>query len=286
MPQQFSTRSAGHTAAGHSFQLAQSETSAPTTDAAPEEGHAAHEGEAPPGEIPSPGLLFANSVVIAVGMTIAGLIASRNLQRIPRGRQNIAEWIAEELNNFTTGIIGPAGRKYTPLVGTIFIYILLMNLLGLIPGLHSPSSNLSITLALGMVVFIYVQYEGIRASGPVNYVKHFMGPMPLLAVLMLPVELISEVVKPFTLAVRLFGNIFGEDVIMIVLAGLGASSLATSWVPFHVPVLLLALLTSVVQALVFAILTCIYLSLMTQHDHEGHDEEGSHELTHAHATGH
>jgi F-type H+-transporting ATPase subunit a len=181
----------------------------------------------------------------------------------------------------TVGIIGHGGEKYTPLVGTVFVFILMMNLIGQIPGFHSPTANFSLTLALGIVVFFYVQYEGIRSKGVGGYFKHFMGPMPALSPLLLPIELIGELVRPFTLGIRLFGNIFGEDVILVVLAGLGMTLLNVPGIPLHFPIVLLAMLTSFVQAMVFSILTCIYLSLATHH--EGHGEEHHGEAGDAHA---
>ncbi len=235
------------------------------------------------GKIPDAPLLFGNSVVVAVLLVVFALVARNKKEAVPRGLQNFAEQVVESLNYFTVGIIGPGGERYTPLVGTVFLYILLSNLIGIIPGFHSPTANISLTLALGVIVFLYVQYEGIRSNGPVNYIKHFMGPMPIMAPLMFPVELISEIVKPFTLAVRLFGNIFGEDVILMVLAGLGVELLHIPGLPLHFPVLFLSAITAVVQAMVFSMLTCIYLSLVTHHSHEGtNGEEGAIDAAHAH----
>ncbi|MCW3100355.1 MAG: synthase subcomplex subunit [Chthonomonadaceae bacterium] len=247
----------------------------------------AHTAEKPKeedaGKIPDAPMLFGNSLVVAAILVGFALLARSKKEAVPRGFQNFAEQVVESLNYFTVGIIGHGGERYTPLVGTVFLYILLCNLIGIIPGLHSPTANLSTTLALGVIVFLYVQYEGIRTSGPVNYIKHFMGPMPALAPLMFPVELISELVKPFTLAVRLFGNIFGEDVILVVLAGLGLELLHVPGLPLHFPVLFLSVITAVVQAMVFSMLTCIYLSLMAHHDHEGpNGEEGAIDAAHAH----
>ena len=240
------------------------------------------EAEPPAGELPEPRLLLYNSVIICLLMLAFGILAKRTLQRIPRGMslQNVGEVIVEWINsNLTVAIIGPGGEKYTPLVGTIFFYILLGNLWGLVPGFHAPTANLSLTLALGMIVFFYVQYEGMRQNGIGGHLKHFAGPMPALAPLMFPIELISEIVKPFTLAIRLFGNIFGEDVIIIVLTGLAlkmTGSALFGLLPIQFPVLLLSLLTAGVQALVFSMLTCIYISLVSHHEHEGpHGEEGA-----------
>lgn len=277
------------------IQIAQGGMKTPTPGA-PEVGRevvaeskAGESGKHEAGEVPAADLLFYNSALVALLMVVFALVARRELQKIPRGLQNVAEWAVESLNNFTVGIVGPGGERYTPLVGTIFIYILLMNLIGIFPGFHSPTANISITLALGVVVFCYVQYEGIRQNGLGGHFKHFMGPMPALAPLMLPVELISEIVKPFTLAVRLFGNIFGEDVIIVVLAGLAGTlgGQYLSFIPLQFPVLLLSILTAVVQALVFSMLTCIYLSLVSHHEHEGeHGEEGAIDGSHAHASAH
>lgn len=271
------------------FQVAQAEGEhGQTAHAEGGETHASaeHGGhhEATPGEIPPASLLFYNALVVAAIMIGFALMARKKLEAVPRKIQNFAEWIVEGMNGLTVGIIGPGGEKYTPLVGTVFIFILLMNLIGQIPGFHSPTANFSLTLALGMVVFFYVEYQGIRANGLWGHIKHFMGPMPALAPLMLPIELISEIVRPFTLGIRLFGNIFGEDVILVVLAGLSFELFKIPGIPLHFPLILLALLTSFVQAMVFSILTCIYLSLATQHGHDEahHDEAGEAHAAHAH----
>ncbi len=272
------------------FQIAQGERRVETAkEMTGGETHGTTEkgGEPDAGEIPNAMLLFYNSLVIVALMVAFALFARRSLKRIPRGLgiENIGEAIVEGLNRFTTEIIGPGGERYTPLIGTIFIYILLMNLLSIAPGFHSPTANLSITLALGIVVFVIVQYEGIRQNGLGGHVKHFAGPMPALAPLMFPIEFISEIVKPFTLAIRLFGNIFGEDVIIIVLTGLAlklTGNLFFGLIPAQFPVLLLSILTAGVQALVFSMLTCIYISLVSHHEHDGpHGEEGAIDGAHA-----
>jgi F-type H+-transporting ATPase subunit a len=296
MPQPaWSTGSIGMHRQG-AFQLAQGEP--PKKEQSADQAVGTHaetgaEKEPPQGEVPDAVLLFWNSALVAFLMLVFALVARRRLETIPRGIQNWAEYAVEQLNGFTVGIIGEGGEKYTPLIGTVFLYIFLMNLIGLIPGLHSPTANITITLALGVVVFLYSEYVGIRNRGLVGHFKHFMGPklgnFPWLFPLMLPVELISTYVRPLTLAVRLFGNIFGEDVIIGVLAGLGATlaGSALGWVPFQFPLLLLAILTSGVQALVFSMLVCIYISLNSHHEEGEHGEEGPVSGTaHAHGAGH
>lgn len=256
--------------------------------------HAGEGHEAPkPGEMPEPGLLFANALLVVALLVVCGAMAKSKAERIPRGFQNLTESIAEGLNSFTVGIIGPGGEKHTPFIGTLFLYIAFMNYLGLVPGLHSPTSNITTTLALGIIVFFYVQIEGIRNNGLGGHFSHFLGPKlgkyPLMAPLMLPIELLSELFRPFTLAIRLFGNIFGEDVILVVLAGLGIEMMGSqvaAFIPFQFPIMLLACLTCLVQAMVFSTLTCIYLSLVAPHgDHDEHHGEEGHGH-HAPAAGH
>ncbi len=228
------------------------------------------------GDIPSPWLLFSNAILVVLVILAFGIWASRKLTDIPRGMQNLGEAIVEAFIGFTRGVIGPGGEKYVPLVGTLFLFIYVSNLWGLLPVFHSPTANLSTTLALGLVVFFYVQYVGIRERGLKGYLAHFWGPIPAAGILLFPIEIISEMVKPFTLAMRLFGNIFGEDTVIVVLATLGVAILPKlPFIPVQFPVLVLALLTTFVQALVFTLLTCIYLSLQSHHEeHSG--EEAAH----------
>lgn len=266
---------------GHAVQIAQANTATPAApaDQAQEthavQGQSEHEAYKL-GDIPEPGLLFANALCVAV-LLIAGAAAlRRKLVAIPGNAQNFGEYIVESMVNFTRGIIGPGGEKYTPLVGTIFFYILIGNVWGMIPGFHSPTSNLSTTLALGLLVFIYTQYVGIRSNGILGYLKHFAGPIWWVSPLLFPIEVISEIVKPFTLAMRLFGNIFGEDTVVVVLATLGIMALPKlPIVPVQFAILLLGLLTSFVQALVFTLLTCIYISLQSHHEPE-HEVSAGH----------
>jgi F-type H+-transporting ATPase subunit a len=168
-----------------------------------------------------------------------------------------------------------------PLVATIFIYVLIMNLVGLIPGWKSPTANINVTAGMAIVVMVYVQYEGIRVNGFGGYLRHFMGDPLWLAPLNFPLHIIGEVARVLSLSVRLFGNIFGEDVvlaILIILAGMFTKGL----VPFQAPMYLLALFTSFVQAMVFSILASVYLALMTTHEDHGHGHGEHGHDDHAH----
>ncbi len=267
----------GHTA--EPGQHAGEQTHATTEHGGKEHGHKI-------GEVPPAGLLFTNGIVVALIMLAFGIAATRKLAAVPRGvLQNFGEFLVETFVNFTRGVIGPGGEKYAPLAGTLFFFIYLSNVIGLVPGFHAPTANISTTLALGLIVFVYVQYVGIRSRGIVGYIKHYMGPMPALAPLIMPVEIIGELVRPFTLAMRLFGNIFGEDTVIIVLAALGVMLLpAFPVIPPQFPIMVIAMITTFVQALVFTLLTCIYISLQTHHDDD--HAEHAHGAEHAPAHGH
>jgi F-type H+-transporting ATPase subunit a len=176
--------------------------------------------------------------------------------------------------------VGPKGRNYVTLVGTMFLFILIGNLMGLVPGLKAPTSNINVTLGCALTVFVYYQFHGIKEQGIVSYVKHFMTPPGApawIAPIYFPIEVISHLSRVLSLSVRLFGNIFGEDLVIVILASL---------VPFVVPVPMMALglVTSGLQAYIFAMLTTIYLAgaVVVDHGPEGHGahDEG-HEAAHA-----
>jgi F-type H+-transporting ATPase subunit a len=223
------------------------------------------------------------SLFIAVLLCIVAFLATRNPQLIPRPLQNTVEFLVEGLYGFVVGILGPRyGPRYVPFLGTLFIYILFMNLFGLIPFMDSPTSSLNVTFALAIVVFLYSQYIGIRELGVVRYVDHLMGSPRdligwLLVPLMLPIHVMGELAKPISLSCRLFGNIFGEDMLLVAFATLGVTMLSFTHLPIGVPLQLpfifLALLTSTLQALVFTVLSTIYFLLMLPHDDHEHEHE-------------
>jgi len=223
------------------------------------------------------------SLFIALLICLVAMVATRNPKLIPGPLQNGAEMVVEGLYNFIVDILGPRfGPRYVPFLGTLFVYILVMNLFGLIPFMDSPTSNLNVTVALAIIVFVYAQYLGFRELGVLGWVDHMAGS-PRSAIgwglvpLMLPIHLMGELAKPISLACRLFGNIFGEDMLLVAFASLGITVLAFAnlpiGVPLHLPFLFLALLTSTLQALVFTVLSTIYFLLMLPHDDHGHEAE-------------
>jgi F-type H+-transporting ATPase subunit a len=222
---------------------------------------------------------------VALLIGLVARLATRNAQLVPGGLQNLVEALVEGLNDFITGILGERhAPRYVPFLGTLFIYIWAMNLFGLIPFMDSPTSNLNVTVALALTVFVYAQWIGLRGLGPIGYIDHLMGSPRnltgwLLVPLMLPIHILGELAKPISLSCRLFGNIFGEDMLLVAFVSLGVTTLAWAHLPFGLPLqlpfLLLALLTSTLQALVFTVLSTIYFLLMLpHHDHEqGHEAE-------------
>jgi F-type H+-transporting ATPase subunit a len=229
------------------------------------------------------------SLFIALILLAVAFAASRNPQMIPGGLQNGVEMVVEGLSDFITGILGPKhGPRFVPFLGTLFLYILSMNLFGLIPFMHSPTASLNVTVALALTVFVYVQFLGFKELGPLGWLDHMLGsPRDLtgwaLAPILLPIHLLGELAKPISLSCRLFGNVFGEDMLLVAFASLGVTMLPFQQLPFGIPMhvifIPLALLGSVLQAMVFTVLTSIYILLMLPHEH--HDEHGE-AAQHAH----
>ncbi len=226
------------------------------------------------------------SLFVALLLCIVSFLATRNPQMIPGPLQNGVELFVEKAQEFVVGILGPKhGPRYLPFVGSLFIYILAMNLFGLIPFMDSPTSSLNVTVALALVVFVYAKFIGFKELGFVGYLDHMAGSPRdmigwLLVPLMLPIHLMGELAKPISLSCRLFGNIFGEDMLLVAFASLGVITLAATHLPFGIPwqlpFLFLALLTSTLQALVFSVLSTIYFLLMLPHDDHAHEAEVQH----------
>lgn len=211
-------------------------------------------------------------LVILILCTLV-IAASRKLQvRSPSRVQGMLEFLVISLDNFVRGIVGSEARTLTPIIGTLFIFILTLNVFGLIPGLVSPTANINTTVALALFAFGLVQFYGITRLGPVNYVKHFLGEPIWLAPLMLPIHVIGELAKPLSLSIRLFGNIFGEDTVIAILILITIKVLLQAsgfmYLPLQFPMMLFGIFTALVQALVFSMLTAIYIAVAVA----GHEE--------------
>ena len=199
------------------------------------------------------------AMAILIGLSLAARFSLK--KTAPTGFQNFFEVIVGGLENFIEEIMGPEGKHYLTLIGSLFLFILVCNLLGLFPGFDSPTANINTTLALALVSFSATHYIGIRRHG-IGYIKHFMGPMPLLAPLMFPIELISHLARVMSLTFRLFGNMVAKHKLLLVLA-----LLAPYIAP--IPILGLGVLVAFVQAGVFTLLTMLYLSGSIEEAHLG-----------------
>lgn len=187
-------------------------------------------------------------VVSGLLIGFAALVRA-GLRRGDSSWSTAAEFLVEHLEGIMRDMSGADPRRYTPLVVTSALFIGAANLLGLVPGMSSPTADFSTAAALATVVFLAVPFYGIRAQGLGGYLRHYLEPSPLL----LPLEIITEFSRTLALAVRLFGNIVSEELVIAVLL-----TIAGLLVP--VPIMLLAVLTGVVQAYIFAVLTVVYVS--------------------------
>jgi len=218
----------------------------------------------------NPWTLVGMSGVVIVVLVAISHLGARRPSRVPGPLQNVLEMTVSGLFNFVEGIIGPEGRKYAPFISTLFLYILCMNLLGIIPGLRSPTSGLNMTVALALCSFFYVQFQAARHNGLWGYIKHFWGEPWWLGPLMFPIHVIGELAKPLSLSIRLFGNIFGEDKIIVILAAMSPYIIKPwlKFVPIQFPMMAFAVFTGFIQALIFTVLTAGYLTVMISHAEE------------------
>ncbi len=215
-------------------------------------------------------LIFVSLIFLGLGL-IYRTIASSTENRIVPDKgitfRNIVDVYGDFIYKQCVNVIGEKdGPKYFSFIAALFLFILLNNLIGLIPGFLPPTENLNTTLALGVVTFAYYNIQGCREQGVVNYLKHFMGPLWYMAILIFPIEIISNAVRPFSLAFRLRGNLFGDHLVLGIFSGL---------MPYVVPVifLMLGLLVCFIQAFVFSVLTMVYISLAVAHQDHGEASE-------------
>ena len=202
------------------------------------------------------------------------LAGTRKLELRPTNKLQVFwEWAVEGFQGFAVNIIGPGGEKFAPFLGTVFLYVVGMNLFGVIPGFYSPTASLTMTLALSIPTIIYVQYIGFATQG-FGYIKeHFIGEPLWLAPLNFPLHVIGEIARLLSLAIRLFGNIFGEDTVIaqLLIMGIGFFHMTHVPIPIHFPMILFHIFVSFVQAMVFMMLAAAYISGALPHG-EHHEE--------------
>lgn len=185
---------------------------------------------------------------IMLVLAVLGWFATRNLTLQPGSLQTALEGIVSAMENTIHAVLPGQARQLLPFIATLWIYIVIANLTGLIPGLHSPTGNLSVTAGLAALVFLSVHWFGIRQSG-LHYLKHYLSPTPLL----LPFHLISEVTRTIALAVRLFGNIMSLELVALLV-------LLVAGLLVPVPILMLHIIEALVQAYIFGTLALIYVA--------------------------
>jgi F-type H+-transporting ATPase subunit a len=206
------------------------------------------------------GMVMAHLIMVMGLALLLAKYATAQFRAVPNGTQNVMEAFLGGVISMGKDTIGEeSARKYLPLVATVGIFVFLANVIGIIPGFESPTSNINVTLPLALVVFIYYNYEGIKENGVKKYFAHFMGPVPVLAPLMFPIEIVSHISRIISLSFRLFGNIKGDDLFLWVLLML---------VPFiaPLPAYLLLSFSAILQTFVFMILIYVYLAGATQMD--------------------
>jgi len=208
------------------------------------------------------------SLIAIAAITILAVIASRRASIVPGRLQVVVELFVGGVDKFVCGILGPKGRALTPFIGTLFVYILAMNIMSLVPFMKSPTSSWSTTLALSLSVFVYLQYTALRQLGLLGYADHMLGrprgivaATVLLPVFMFFLHSIGELIRPISLSLRLRSNIWGDDMLLAVLAGFGLKG-----APLFLFNMFLVLIAAVVQACVFSLLTTIYFALVLTHE--------------------
>jgi F-type H+-transporting ATPase subunit a len=198
--------------------------------------------------------IYMTHMLLSAGLALLIVrYAMANLQLVPTGAQNLMEAYLQGVLQMGKDVMGEENaRRYLPLVATIGLFVVIANLIGVIPGFEAPTAFLEMPLALAIVVFIYYNYEGIRRQGVVKYFKHFLGPVWWLYWLMFPIEIVSHFSRLVSLSFRLFGNVKGDDMFLMVILMLA---------PWLLPMIPYALLTfmAFLQAFIFMMLTTVYI---------------------------
>lgn len=219
------------------------------------------------GQYPIPAHVVMFLIAVFVSVVVLYFLRGKLSTEAPTTRQQTFEVGVETVRSLLAELVGPHGLKHFPVIATFATLILISNMLGMVPGLLPPTANLNVTLALALTSFLYYNYVGIRENGLFGHLKHFAGPIPALAVLMFPIEIISNLARILSLSLRLFGNIYGEEQVSGVIGGL---------LPWLVPIAMypLSVLAVFLQTFIFIVLSMIYIGEVSHGDdhHSGHGE--------------
>jgi F-type H+-transporting ATPase subunit a len=197
--------------------------------------------------------------LIMIGLVLLSFAATKGLKAVPSGLQNFMEVIVGGIENMLVDTMGEHGKPFFPLIATLALFILVSNLIGLVPGFFPPTANINTTAACAVVVFVATHVVGLKHHGA-GYIKHFLGPIIWLAPMMFFIEVIGHFSRVISLTLRLFGNMNGHELVLIIFFGLA---------PFLVPLpmMLMGVLVSFIQAFVFMLLAMIYIQGSLEHAH-------------------
>ena len=196
--------------------------------------------------------------VMAVLILVA-FLATRSISIVPSGVQNLMEVVITGIDGLIEETMGKEGKAYFPLIATFALFILVCNLIGLVPGFYPPTANLNTNAALALTVFFLTHVVGFRKHG-IAYFKHFMGPIIWLAPLMFVIEIIGHIARPLSLTLRLFGNMYGHEIVLMIFLAL---------VPLFLPIpmMLMGVLIAFIQTFVFTLLAMIYVAGALEESH-------------------
>ena len=203
---------------------------------------------------------FALELLVVLGSIVFFILLRLTLSvEKPGTPQQIAEMVHEFIGEQAESIIGHGYERFQAFVTCVFMFVLICNLIGLIPGVKAPTQSPVVPLGMAVAVFLYYNFHGIRAQGPIGYLKHFAGPIWWIAWLLFPIEIISHLARMMSLTIRLWANMFAGDLVTLV---------AFSLIPVALPAVFLGLhlFVSVIQALVFTLLAMIYLGQAVAHE--------------------
>jgi F-type H+-transporting ATPase subunit a len=200
------------------------------------------------------------SWLVILLLIVAAFIATRRITLVPGKAQNFLEATVSGIEEFMVDITGEHGRWFTPYAATIFLYIVTCNLIGLVPGFFPPTASINTTLSCALVSFFFTHYLGVKHHG-IKYIKHFMGPIWWMVPIILPIELIGHLARIMSLSFRLFGNMMGHELVLMILFMLAGAFFAP------LPIMAMGIFVSFVQAFVFFLLSAMYFAGAMEHAH-------------------
>jgi F-type H+-transporting ATPase subunit a len=198
--------------------------------------------------------------LVMLFLIVVGFLGAKGISMIPTKGQNFSELVIGGMEEFIVGVTGEEGRRFFPILATTFIYIFVCNLTGLLPGFFPPTAKIDTTLSCALVVVPMTHIIGVMYHGP-KYIKHFMGPIWWMVPIILPIELIGHTARILSLTIRLFGNIAGHELVLTILFMLAGAFFAP------LPIMVLGIFVSLVQAFVFFLLSTMYFAGAMQHAH-------------------